>query len=63
MLKTALAVGLANENLEQGDQGVQVENWDEKKPAQKSHKGQKTAKSKKWICAEKAEASKTKNLG
>ena len=33
MLKTALAVGAANKNLEQGSQGVQIENRDEKKPA------------------------------
>ncbi len=37
------------------DQGI-------KEPAQKSHKGQKTAKSKKWIQAEKLEASRAKNL-
>ena len=43
-----------------------MEAQDEKKPAQKSCKGQKsqkTAKSKKWIWAKKAEASKAKNLG
>ncbi len=63
MLKTASPVGLANKNLEQGGQEVQVENWDEKKPAQKSCKGQKMAKSKKWIRAKIAEASRAKNLG
>ncbi len=47
MLKTTSAVGPANENLEQGGQGVQVENQDEKEPAQKNCKGQKTTKSKK----------------
>ncbi len=51
MLKTALATGPANKNPEQSSQGVQVQNRDEKKPAQKSHKGQPkgqiTAKSKK----------------
>ncbi len=47
MLKIASTVGLANENLEQGGQRVPVENWDEKKPTQKSRKDQKTAKSKK----------------
>ncbi len=41
MLKTALAVGPASKNLEQGGQKVQVENRDEKEPAQKSRKGQK----------------------
>ena len=40
-------VGVENKNLEQNGQGVQVENWDEKKSTQKSRKGQKTAKSKK----------------
>ncbi len=38
----------------------------EKEPAQKSYKsqkGQKTAKSKKWICAIKAQASRAKNFG
>ncbi len=63
MLKTALIVGLANENLEQSGQEIQVENQDEKEPRQKSCKGQKTAKSKKQIRAEKAEASRAKNLG
>ncbi len=46
MLKTTLAVGPA-ENPEQGDQGIQMEDQDKKEPAQKSRKGQKTAKSKK----------------
>ncbi len=60
MLKTSSAVGLTNENLEQGGQGIQVEDQGEKEPAQKSRKGQKgqkTAKSKKWIRAKKSEAS------
>ncbi len=39
-----------------------MKDWDEKKPAQKSRKGQKTAKSKKWIRAEKSEASRAINL-
>ncbi len=60
MLKTALATGPANKNPEQGSQEIQVENQDEKEPAQKSCK--KTAKSKKWIRAEKAEAFRAKNL-
>ncbi len=63
MLETVSAVGSANKNPEQGDQEVQVENRDEKELAQKSYKGQKTTKSKKWIKTEKAEASKVKNLG
>ncbi len=56
MLKTTSAVGPA-ENLEQGGQGIQVEDQDEKEPGQNSCKGQKTAKSKKWIRAEKSETS------
>ncbi len=40
-----------------------MEDQGEKEPAQKSRKDQKTAKSKKWIRAKKAEASKAKNLG
>ncbi len=40
-----------------------MEDQGEKELAQKSRKGQKTAKSKKWIRAEKAEASRAKNLG
>ncbi len=47
MLKTASLVGSASENPEQSGQGIQVEDQGEKKPAQKSRKGQKTAKSKK----------------
>ncbi len=39
-----------------------MEDQDEMEPAQKSCKGQKTAKSKKWIWAEKSEASWAKNL-
>ncbi len=62
MLKTASAAGPANETLERGDQGVQVENRDEKEPAQKSHKSQITAKSRKWIRAEKLDVSQAKNL-
>ncbi len=53
MLKTISAVSPEDENLEQGNQRIHIENGDEKKPAQKSCKGQlkgqKTAKSKKWI--------------
>ncbi len=66
MLKTASVVGPANENLKQSGQRILVENWDKKELVQKSRKdqkGQKTAKSKKWICAEKAEAFRAKNLG
>ncbi len=40
-----------------------MEDQGEKEPAQKSCKDPKTAKSKKWIRAEKAEASRAKNLG
>ncbi len=43
-----------------------MEDQGEKEPAQKSRKGQKgqkTAQSKKWIRAKKAEASRAKNLG
>ena len=50
ILKTASAAGSANKNLKQGSQRMQVEDQDEKKPVQKSckgQKGQKTAKSKK----------------
>ncbi len=46
MLKTTLVVGPAKKP-EQGGQGIQMEDQGEKKPAQKSRKGQKTAKSKK----------------
>ena len=66
MLKTAPAAGPTNKNPEQDGQRIQVEDQDEKKPIQKSRKGQKgqkTVKSKKWICAKKAEASRAKNLG
>ena len=42
MLKTALAADSANKNLEQSGQGIQVEDQGEKKPAQKSCKGQKS---------------------
>ena len=62
MLKTALAVGLAAGDDKQDDKGIQVENWDEKEPIQKSRKS-KMAKSKKWICGEKAKVSRTKNFG
>ena len=44
MLKTALAAGLTNENLEQGGQKIQVKDQGEKKPTQKSCKGQKGQK-------------------
>ena len=63
MLKTVLIVGLVNNNFKQDGQRIQVENWSKKEPVQKSRKGQKTAKSKKWIRAKKTEASKAKNLG
>ncbi len=58
MLKTISTAGLApsakvgDKNLEQGDKKIQMENQDKKELIQKSHKiakGQKTAKSKKWI--------------
>ena len=65
MLKTTSVVGPA-ENPKQGGKKIQMEDQGEKKPAQKSCKGQKNqkiAKSKKWIRAEKAETSKAKNLG
>ena len=62
MLKTALTTGLTNENLEQSGQKIEVKDQSKKEPIQKSCKSQKTAKSKKWIRAEKAEASKVKNL-
>ncbi len=61
ILKTTSVASPAN--LEQGGKGIQVEDQDEKEPAQKSHKGQKIAKSKKWIRAKKAETSRAKNLG
>ncbi len=64
MLKTTSAAGPANP--EQDGQGIQMEDQGEKEPAQKSckgQKGQKMAKSKKWICAKKADASRAKNLG
>ncbi len=61
MLKTTSATGPA-ENPEQGGQGIQVKDQDEKELVQKSCKGQKTAKSKKWIQAEKSEASQAKIL-
>ena len=56
MLKTTLVAGLTasievrDKNPEKGGQRVQIEDQSEKKPAQKSckgQKGQKTAKSKK----------------
>ena len=65
MLKTTSVVGPV-ENPEQGGQRIQVEDQGEKKLAQKSckcQKGQKTAKSKNWIRAKKAKASRAKNLG
>ncbi len=62
MLKTTSVVGPAKKP-EQGSQGIQMEDQGEKEPTQKSHKDQKTAKSKKWIRAKKAEASRAKNLG
>ncbi len=66
MLKTTSVVGSV-ENPEQDGQGIWMEDRSKKKPAQKSRKGgqkgQKTAKSKKWIRAEKAKTSRAKNLG
>ncbi len=61
MLKTTSIVSPAKKP-EQGGQGIQMEDEGEEELAQKSRKGQKTAKSKKWIRAKKAEASKAKNL-
>ena len=46
MLKTALAISPTNENLKQSGQRTQVEDQDEKKPTQKSCKGQKGQK---WL--------------
>ena len=63
MLKTALVTDPINKNLEQGGQEIEVEDQSKKEPTQKSRKGQKTAKSKKWIPVKKAKASKAKNLG
>ena len=68
ILKTTPAADLAasvevrDENPEKGGQGVQGENQGEKEPVQKSCKGQKTAKSKKWIRAKKAEAFRARNF-
>ncbi len=45
MLKTTSVAGLAKKP-EQGGQGIQIEDQDEKEPAQKSRKDPKTAKSK-----------------
>ncbi len=56
MLKTTSAVS-------QGCKRIQVEDQGEKELAQKSCKDPNMAKSKKWIRAEKAEASRAKNLG
>ncbi len=65
MLKTTSAAGPAAsaevENEERDSKEIQV-NEGKIKPTQKSRKGQKTAKSKKWIQAEKSEASRAKNL-
>ena len=38
MLKKTLAADLEDENLEQSGQKIQVDDWNEKKPAQKSCK-------------------------
>ncbi len=62
MLKTTSVAGPAKKP-EQGGQGIQMEDQGEKVPTQKSRKDPKTTKSKKWIRAEKAEASRAKNLG
>ena len=64
MLKTASAVGPTMEigDQEQDGKKIQVENRDEKEPIQKSCKSQQTAKSKKWIRAEKSEAARAKTL-
>ena len=47
MLKTAWIVGLAVDNNKQDNKKIQVENYDEKEPIQKSRKSQKMVKSKK----------------
>ncbi len=62
MLKTTSVVGLAKKPKQSG-QGIRMEDQDKRELALKSCKGQKTAKSKKWIRAEKAEAFRAKNLG
>ena len=68
VLKTTSATGLAasveikDGNLEKNGQEVQVKDQNEKEPTQKSRKGQKMAKSKKWIHAKKTETSRARNL-
>ena len=66
MLKKMSAVGLAASveigNEEQDGKKIQIKNWDEKKPIQKSRKSQQMVKSKKWIQAKKSEASRAKNF-
>ena len=61
ILKIASVADLAVGD-KQDSQEIQIENWDEKKPTQKNCKSQRTTKSKKWIWAKKAEASRAKNL-
>ena len=61
MLKTSSAAGPVVGD-KQDSKVIQVENWDEKEPTQKNHKSQRTAKSKKWIQAEKSKAARAKNL-
>ena len=61
MLKITSAEA-GDKNSEQGGKEIQVEDRGEKGLAQKSRTDQKTAKSKKWIQAEKAEASRAENL-
>ncbi len=65
MLKTTPAAGPAASaevrNKKQNGKKIQVDRG-EKELVQKSYKGQKTAKSKKWIQAEKLEASRAKNF-
>ncbi len=61
MLKTTSAAGPAKQ--EHSGQVIQMEDQGEKELAQKSRKGQKRTKSKKWIRAKKAKAFRAKNLG
>ena len=56
------SVEVGDENPEKNGPGVQVEDQGKKESAYKSCKGQKTAKSKKWIRAKKVEASKARNF-
>ena len=66
MLKIASAISPTNKNPEQDSQRIKVEDQSKNALTQKSCKGQKdqkSAKSKKRICAKKVKASRAKNLG